>query len=299
MKILIDFTKGCLLLCTLALASPASGAQSFSCPQSGYPGALGGNYSAFLGLAPAMPDSTQKVTLVAGQSSFVQGGLAIQRLDHRIDVFLFDIDSGFLPPYNCLSTTIDPLPAGSYDVRLFAVRPELDQSPEEIATTSFDVAPGGEGDVSPLPITGLMSSNWYDPAHSGEGIIVQVAGYPPGPLVSGIITREFVFDWFTYDSSGNPFWISGNATVDPDDPATITSPAIYSHGGFAGDFGANASQIPWGSVTFSFPDLDHMTVDYVHVPPFDAPPEAGTLHYQRLLDIDGLGCDPNATDCAQ
>ncbi|HET6545190.1 MAG TPA: hypothetical protein VFG55_00415 [Rhodanobacteraceae bacterium] len=303
----MNATKRCLLLGTLALASPA-GAQSFSCPQSGHPGALGGPYNAFLALDPPIPDVTQKVTLVAGQSGFTQSGLAIQRLDHRIDVFLFDLGGGFdPPPYNCLSTTLDPLPAGFYDVRLFAVPAAVDQAPVAIATTSFDVEPHEGGAEGPLPVTGLMSSNWFDPAHSGEGIIVQVAAHPPAPGTDGIISREFVFDWFTFDTDGEPFWISGNATIDPADPTHITVPGGYSiHGGFAGAFGANAMQLGWGTLIFSFPDLDHMTVEYdtgpsfgFNPPPYlaNAPGGSGTLHYQRLLNIDGLNCDPRAPDC--
>ncbi|HET6545188.1 MAG TPA: hypothetical protein VFG55_00405 [Rhodanobacteraceae bacterium] len=64
-------------------------------------------------------------------------------------------------------------------------------------------------------------------------------------------------------------------------------------GGFAGNFGADATQNPWGTVTFRFSDLDHMTVDYAADAglPVGIPAGTGTLQFQRLLDIAGL-CRP-------
>ncbi|MGA9341131.1 MAG: hypothetical protein WBV61_02205 [Rhodanobacteraceae bacterium] len=143
-----------------------------------------------------------------------------------------------------------------------------------------------------------MTSNWYDLAHSGEGIVVQVAAFSPN--ADGSVSWECVFDWFTCDIDGNPIWISGSTTIDPGNPTQVTVPASSRSGGdFAGDFGANAFEIPWGSPRSRSPDRDHMTIDYVHMPPFDTPPVTGTLHYRCLLNFDGLGCGPNAAACPQ
>ncbi|MGA9422410.1 MAG: hypothetical protein WBW61_08595 [Rhodanobacteraceae bacterium] len=210
-------------------------------------------------------------------------------------------------PTPCLSESLQLHPAGDYSQRVIVVPRGEEAQPFLAAVAPLTVAPSMPGGEGPVPISGLVTSNWYDPVHSGEGIIVQVAAYPPTD--DGTVYKELVWDWFTYDTSGHPFWISGNATIDPDDPITVTSSAVYSNnGGFAGDFGANAVQIAWGTLTFSFPDLDHMTVDYDGSFGFDAPRSpalleaptgTGALHYQRLLNIDGLGCDPDATNCTQ
>jgi hypothetical protein len=148
------------------------------------------------------------------------------------------------------------------------------------------------GAFESLPINGYMSSNWYDPAHGGEGIIVQVAEYPPDD--QNVVYRALVFDWFTYDDLGIPFWISGNATIDPAHATRVTVPAAYfTDGGFAGNFGSSSTANEWGTVTFEFPDCNDMTVEYAADGdlPDGVPGGTGTLHYQRLLDINGLTCE--------
>ncbi|MGA8278350.1 MAG: hypothetical protein WB784_09155 [Rhodanobacteraceae bacterium] len=290
-----------LLVLFIACAiAPQVFADPFTCPQSGDPGYIGiDSVSVFLDLNPPTPDSTQSIAFSVGKVAFLPDGLSTQVVGRTVNVYLAGHDDPATPPAptSCLATSVGPLAAGSYVVKVIIVPDDSDNSgPYVDAITSFDVQPAGGNE--PLPITGRMTSNWYDPAHSGEGIIVQVAAFPPA--ADGTVAKEFVFDWFTYDVNGRPFWISGNATIDPDNPTQVTVPAIYrTDGGFAGDFGAEATQVPWGTVTFSFPDLDHITVDYAADPDLgaDIPGGSGTLLYERLLNIDGI-CDPR-TLCVQ
>ncbi|MGA9341130.1 MAG: hypothetical protein WBV61_02200 [Rhodanobacteraceae bacterium] len=298
-----------LLLFVACAVAPQVFADPFSCPQDGNPGYIGiDSVSVFLDLNPPHPDATQSIVFSVGKVAFLPDGLSTQVVGNTVNVYLAGHDDPAMPPAptSCLATSVGPLAAGTYVVKVIVVPDDSDNgAPYVDAISSFDVQSAGANE--PLPITGGMTSNWYDPAHSGEGIVVQIAAFPPNS--DGSVSREFVFDWFTYDSNGNPFWISGNATIDPGDPTSVTVPAIFSvEGGFAGDFGAEATQVPWGTVTFSFPDPNHMTVDYASLPMFDAPPPpipngvpsgSGTLHYERLLNIDGLACNPNTTNCVQ
>ncbi|HET6545189.1 MAG TPA: hypothetical protein VFG55_00410 [Rhodanobacteraceae bacterium] len=271
------------------------------CPDFGNPGNIG-NDQAALRVDPPMPDAGDTLTITVGAVYGSQPiDLALVRVDHTINVIVSAIGPGnFItpPPVGCLSASIGPLDEGTYVTRALVTWTDDDAGITAVGNSPLQVA-ALPGNVTPsLAINGLMSSNWYDPAHVGEGMVVQVAAFPPTP--DGIIHKELVWDWFTYDANGNPFWIAGNAPVDPDDPTHVTSPAVYStDGGFAGDFGANATQNPWGTVAFTFPDINHVTVEYTANEdlPDGVPGGSGTLDYQRLLDIDGLACDPTAQDC--
>jgi hypothetical protein len=287
-----------LMLVVCGFASSAL-ADPVACPGDGNPGLIGAQGSTFLDVNPAVPDATQEVTLTVGQFDFIPSALSTQVNGDTINVLLAGqpIDFTTPPTTTCLSTEVGPLAAGSYTLKVVLI-PTGAIDPSVAATSPLDVAEA-PGDAT-LPITGAMTSNWYDPAHSGEGIIVQIAAFPPDD--AGVIHKELVFDWFTFDTDGHPFWIAGNAPIDPADPTVVVSSAVYFvDGGFAGDFGDRATEIPWGTVTFSFPDLDHMTVEYdtgpsLGTPPppalLNAPAGSGTLHWQRLLSIAGLCAPP-------
>ena len=58
------------------------------------------------------------------------------------------------------------------------------------------------GRVPDLPIDGYMSSAWYDPAHGGEGLMVQIYDNADDA------TRTLFAAWYTYDANGIPFWLS-------------------------------------------------------------------------------------------
>ncbi len=155
----------------------------------------------------------------------------------------------------------------------------------------------------PLPISGYMSSNWFAPGSAGEGIVVQVFERATDDLAgcenigseeSGAIL-DLSFNWFTYDTDGKPFWIYGDACVPAADPAHISIASFYSTGlGFAGQFDeSDGERHAWGTVSFTFPSCNHMSVAYQANDglPEGVPSGTGILDYQRVANINGLVCE--------
>jgi hypothetical protein len=142
------------------------------------------------------------------------------------------------------------------------------------------------------PITGYLSGNWYDPAHSGEGIETAIA---EGPVdASGRAQIVVLFTWYTFDDFGLPYWLTGSAVVDPAHPRSVSIPTFYaSNGGFAGNFGARIDADRWGTVTFGFPDCNTLEVGYASDPglPEGVPSGSGSLTYTRLITVNGLTCE--------
>lgn len=139
----------------------------------------------------------------------------------------------------------------------------------------------------PLPITGYMTGNWYDPAHSGEGIQVEIGE------IEGTSTRYIVIAWYTYDSSGTPYWLFGSAGFTAGaQSVTISQMAYSSNGGFAGNFGAAATQALWGSLTVQFPDCNslHFTYQSTGGLPAGVPTGFGTRNWTRVTQMNGLAC---------
>lgn len=151
----------------------------------------------------------------------------------------------------------------------------------------------------PLPINGYMSGNWTDPAHSGEGINLEV-----GEVV-GTQTRYLFFAWFTFDELGLPYWISGGGPLSDANAAAptrqINAPAIYrTGGGFAGDFGSDTNRGTWGNVSFEFIDCNTVRMGWQTVAglPANTPGRgssgggtSGVRSWKRGSTINGLTCD--------
>lgn len=138
----------------------------------------------------------------------------------------------------------------------------------------------------PLPIAGYDVGNYYDPAHAGEGMLVDVGDQ----LSTG--QRYVALAWFTYDQNGNPFWIYGSASFSPGERTVEVPMAYFSNGGFAGAFGASAAALPWGSVSVSFPDCARMQLSYVARSQLPAPVPfgSGERTWTRLTFPNGLAC---------
>ncbi len=145
---------------------------------------------------------------------------------------------------------------------------------------------------NPLPLDGYMSGTWYDVAHSGEGMQIDVAEQGDS---SGNVTRPLVFTWYTYDSSGTPFWIAGSGIIDPNNPTIVTASTVYvTGGGFAGSFAPSAvARYPWGTVTFQFLDCNTIKFNYqsVNSLPAGVPSGSGTLTWTRLTNVNGMSCE--------
>ncbi len=141
--------------------------------------------------------------------------------------------------------------------------------------------------ANPMEISGYMSTNWFDPAHSGEGILIQV--YDNGDQA----TRTFTAAWYTFDPAGLPFWLFAQGTIAIGATQAANVATYYStNGGFAGNFGATSTFTPWGTMTFSFPNCNTMNVSYNGKTDSqtNGPGGQGTLTWTRLANINSLTC---------
>jgi hypothetical protein len=181
--------------------------------------------------------------------------------NQAIDVGIFD----------AASSTLNPLPP-----------------PIFVHIPAYDPAqyPSASG---PMAVSGYQAGNYFDPAHSGEGMVFDVSD-TNSPAVPR--PRTLAVSWYTYDANAKPFWIFGTAQFVPGE-TTITVPMLYlANGGFAGAFGASATSISWGSVTISFPDCATLHFSYAAQPglPSPVPSGSGERTWTRLTVENGLSC---------
>ncbi|MFC1720209.1 hypothetical protein ACFL00_03610 [Pseudomonadota bacterium] len=119
------------------------------------------------------------------------------------------------------------------------------------------------------------SGSWFDPAHDGEGIILEV-------LEDG----SAVVQWFTYDDEGGQMWIQGTGTFDGQ---TLTVDNLFTTGGtvWGGLYDPGAIVVTsWGSLTMTFTGCGTATVDYQSTAGFGS----GTLNMQRITKLMGIDC---------
>jgi hypothetical protein len=137
----------------------------------------------------------------------------------------------------------------------------------------------------PLPISGYESGNWYDPAHSGEGIQVEVGEltYP---------SRFISIAWYTYDEMGIPYWLFGSSGFTVGDRDVIVTLGYSSGGGFAGNFGSSATTTAWGTFNVSFPNCNTMNFLYTSGSnvPSSVPQGTGSKSWTRASQLNGLTC---------
>jgi len=143
--------------------------------------------------------------------------------------------------------------------------------------------------AQPLPISGYMTGAWYDPAHSGEGIQVEVGEQgTPGAAND----RFIVLAWYTYDADGFPYWLYGAGNFTTGDRSAVV-PMVYSTGGgFGGTFGS-ATTPDWGTIIVQFPTCNSMQFSYqslAGLPP-GVPTGASSKTWSRISQINGLTCE--------
>ncbi|MGZ5041048.1 MAG: hypothetical protein ACXWBQ_09910 [Usitatibacter sp.] len=141
----------------------------------------------------------------------------------------------------------------------------------------------------PMAVSGYLAGNYFDPAHNGEGMVIDVSD-TNSPAVPR--PRTLAVSWYTYDANARPFWIFGSAQFVPGE-TTVTVPMLYlANGGFAGSFGASASSLAWGNVSVSFPDCLTLHFSYASQPglPAPVPSGAGERTWTRLTIENGLAC---------
>jgi hypothetical protein len=142
--------------------------------------------------------------------------------------------------------------------------------------------------VSPLalPISGYMTSNWFDPQHGGEGTLTQIFDNNDGQ------TRTFTAAWYTFDKTGLPFWLYTQGTIHIGDRSTGNVDTFYAkNGGFAGVGDAGATFTKWGTINFNFPDCDHMSFTFSgNADAVNGPTGSGTRSWLRIANLNGLYC---------
>jgi hypothetical protein len=138
-----------------------------------------------------------------------------------------------------------------------------------------------------LPISGYMTSNWFDPQHGGEGILTQV--FDNGDKA----TRTFTAAWYTFDKTGLPFWLFAQGTFHIGDRTTGSVDTYFPTGGcFAGVNCDSATFTKWGTITFTFPDCDHMAFNYSgNADAVNGPTGTGSRNWLRIANVNSLFCN--------
>ena len=138
---------------------------------------------------------------------------------------------------------------------------------------------------SALRLQGSLSGNYFDPSHSGEGMIVEVGSRPDG-------SQYVQTAWFAYAPSGRPFWIFGGADFAPG-AREIDIPLIYGvSGSFAGQ-GSTAQQRSWGTLHAAFTTCNMINFSFSSNAglPAEVPQGSGQREWSRLTPLDSLPCD--------
>jgi hypothetical protein len=136
--------------------------------------------------------------------------------------------------------------------------------------------------IARAAVSPAMSGTWYDPAHSGHGLSIQV-----------IDANRAIAYWFVYDRDGAPVHLYVDGRIEG---RTIRGDTYAPRGMQFGVFDRSTLQVPrWGNVAIEFASCDRATLTY------DANGEAGlgfgigSLPLARLSGVAGLAsCDESA-----
>jgi hypothetical protein len=126
-------------------------------------------------------------------------------------------------------------------------------------------------------IGAFMSGSWFDPAHDGEGWLIEV--------LSDDVALVY---WFSYDGDGNQAWFVGVGTIDGKtitiNDVLIPRGAVFGDNFDPGDVSLDA----WGTITIIFDECDSGTLSYESsIPEFGS----GMLQLVRITSIPGLECN--------
>ena len=159
------------------------------------------------------------------------------------------------------------------------------------AASAFDAAYGNHyilpcppecRDLPNVPIGPGITGVWIDPAQSGHGFIIEIL--PGEPL-------RMAARWYVFEPLGGPTWIAADGVVSGG-KAVLTGYRITGSGArFASNFDpANVWEEPWGTLTFSFKDCNHGSVEWLSSLPGYG---TGAMDLLRLTLPAGLTCtDP-------
>ena len=159
------------------------------------------------------------------------------------------------------------------------------QTPVTAAIPAYSLAQFPDSS-NPMAISGYNTGAYYDPAHSGEGMMIEIGESSP--------TLRYVFvGWFTYGPDGTPYWISGQGNFIAR-ATSVSVPMTYtSGGGFAGNFGRKVNVQNWGTLRIDGLTCNLLGFEFNPVPglPADVPHTSGSRKWSRLTQINGLNCD--------
>lgn len=156
------------------------------------------------------------------------------------------------------------------------------------SSVSFTVAPYVNQPASPyLYPHGHFSGSYYDPTRPGEGVVLELSEVGE--------RRILLISWYTYNE-GQPLWIIGNCDFQISDQAIAVSLGTYTGARFGSEFDpSDVVATPWGSVLVSFPDCQHVNLDWRR----DADGLTGTYAYTRTMErLNGTACGRRTTESA-
>ena len=137
-----------------------------------------------------------------------------------------------------------------------------------------------------VPLAGYVAGLYYDPAHSGEGVQIEVI---PGQLLT--VTM------YTFDDTGNPLWLTGAAALcqacftHQTYSSTVTMYATKG-GGFGGTTDSSkVVKTVWGTIQFSWPSCSSvsMVLTATNTDP-TLPKRSTTLQWSRLTSVEYANC---------
>lgn len=140
---------------------------------------------------------------------------------------------------------------------------------------------------NPLPVDGYMATAYYDLAHPGEGIFVNIYDVGDG------LNRSFFGAWFTYDELGLPFWITAQGTFGIGDTTVHTTGTYVTGGVFGSGAPTGSENHTWGTLNFTFPDCGKMHFDFNGAADAitNGPGGQGTRDWIRIGDENGMPCE--------
>ncbi|HVF35161.1 MAG TPA: hypothetical protein VND91_07530 [Candidatus Saccharimonadia bacterium] len=133
-----------------------------------------------------------------------------------------------------------------------------------------------------------VSGVWFDPARSGEGIVIEELDDAVGWWRSG--AQRVLVSWFTFDPAGEPLWIVGQGGVYGDNAVLVRDAYVARGRGFASS--GVATRTRWGRIDLEFsgtpalPGGGLMRIRWNGVPGYGS----GTLAYRQATPL-GIG-DP-------
>lgn len=147
-------------------------------------------------------------------------------------------------------------------------------------TDALTLGGSGGGGTGDIPLAGRLNGTFFDPARSGEGIMIDF--FDIGSSAKGVFVS-----WYTYDDAGNPMWLVGNTELAPNG-TQVDIPLIVTTGGRFGPLfrADNIRRTPWGSMNIRFPTCNSAVLRYTRT----QDGQTGTYNLSRLGPASGVSC---------